>query len=277
MRSRTLRVLREEQSLFLDAKYGPVVWGTMFPEPEGHIPCFTLPLMEQMTAWLNDLEQVLRRDRSIQAVILRSNCPGFFGLGGDLKVFQRALKKKDEKTLLQYAYMCVPWLFRMCTLSKRTGVQTLAFVRGKAYGGAFENALAHDRIYATEDSMFSCPERLFGSIPGMGAFTFLRMRVGEKTALDIIDNARRYSAGEMHELGVVDCVVDNDISDAEIAGLALRHKKQQRFNDISMVEIERELYLTTSWWASRVLELDPLQRRIMSFLRNKQEQQFLRN
>jgi enoyl-CoA hydratase/carnithine racemase len=61
-------------------------------------------------------------------------------------------------------------------------VPTVAAVRGAAFGGAFELALACDFIVAAEDAVFRCIEASVGSAPVAGAVQRLAERIGRSRA-----------------------------------------------------------------------------------------------
>ena len=87
---------------------------------------------------------------------------------------------------------------------------TVSLVQGEAQGGGFEAALSSHVIIAEQGSFFGFPEGLFGMYPGMGAKRLLELRCGKSKALEIIGSARRWSAEELHRLGVVDFVVNRE-------------------------------------------------------------------
>ena len=61
-------------------------------------------------------------------------------------------------------------------------IPTVAAVRGAAFGGAFELALACDFIVAAEDAVFRCIEASVGSAPVAGAVQRLAERIGRSRA-----------------------------------------------------------------------------------------------
>jgi enoyl-CoA hydratase/carnithine racemase len=61
-------------------------------------------------------------------------------------------------------------------------IPTVAVVRGSAFGGAFELALACDFIVAAEDAVFRCIEASVGSAPVAGAVQRLAERIGRSRA-----------------------------------------------------------------------------------------------
>ncbi|WP_248304796.1 3-hydroxyacyl-CoA dehydrogenase NAD-binding domain-containing protein [Breoghania sp. L-A4] len=80
----------------------------------------------------------------------------------------------------------------------------VAAVNGAAIGGGFEIALgAHARI-ASANASVSLPEVTLGLMPGAGGTQRLPRLIGVPAALDIITSARRLSADEARQLGIMD-------------------------------------------------------------------------
>lgn len=85
---------------------------------------------------------------------------------------------------------------------------TIAAVNGYAFGGGFELILACDMAIAAENSQFGLTETSWAIIPGAGGTQRLPRLVGEMRAKELIFTARRFSAQEAKELGVVLDVVE---------------------------------------------------------------------
>jgi enoyl-CoA hydratase/carnithine racemase len=86
-------------------------------------------------------------------------------------------------------------------------VPVVAAVDGFALGGGFEIALSCDLIVAGEGATVGLPEVSVGVIPGGGGTQLLTRRVGWSRAASMIFTARRLTAVEARDLGVVDEVV----------------------------------------------------------------------
>lgn len=83
----------------------------------------------------------------------------------------------------------------------------IAAVNGMALGGGFELALACDLIVAAENASFGLPEVKVGLAAMGGGLLHLPRLVGMKRAMEIIMTARRLSAQEAFDLGIVNKVV----------------------------------------------------------------------
>jgi enoyl-CoA hydratase/carnithine racemase len=83
----------------------------------------------------------------------------------------------------------------------------IAAVHGFALGGGTELALLADFVVASDDAVFGLPEVSLGIIPGGGGTQTLPRLIGRNRAKELIFTARRISAREAHELGMVNHVV----------------------------------------------------------------------
>ncbi len=82
-------------------------------------------------------------------------------------------------------------------------------VQGDALGGGLESALSMDMIVAERSAKMGLPEILFNLFPGMGAYSFLSRKLDAARAEKMILSGRVYSAEELHEMGVVDVLVED--------------------------------------------------------------------
>jgi DSF synthase len=185
----------------------------MAPTPR---PCFNAVLLEeiQRSEQLLELHQGYFNDcgrpERVNYAVFGSRTPGVFNLGGDLNMLIQAIMQKDRDLLRYYAHLCTDNQYRRA-IGFGADVSTIALVQGKALGGGFEAALACDVIIAERSATFSFPEILFNLFPGMGAVSFLGRRIGLKKADEIITSGQIFSAKDMHDLGVIDEVVEDGL------------------------------------------------------------------
>lgn len=197
------------------------MWSRWTPAPR---PCFNPALLRDTRTYYNSLGTSggIVNDgvdtHPIEYVVLASGTSGVFNLGGDLDLFRDLIDEQDRSSLLTYGRACVDVLYRDY-IAHELPVTTISLVQGECLGGGFEAALSSDVIIAERSARFGFPEILFNLFPGMGAYSFLYRRVGEKRGEAILTSGRIYSAEEMRELGVIDQVVEDGAGDAAVSGL----------------------------------------------------------
>lgn len=87
---------------------------------------------------------------------------------------------------------------------------TIALIRGFAFGGGLELALACDLRLLAEGSLIGLPEVSLGIIPGFGGTQRLVEAIGFTQAKRLIFTGRRISADEALKLGIVQSAVAAD-------------------------------------------------------------------
>jgi enoyl-CoA hydratase len=85
---------------------------------------------------------------------------------------------------------------------------TIAAVNGYCMGGALDLALACDLRYASSNAVFSHPGARLGIITGWGGTQRLPRLIGMHRALEVLLTARRLTASEAFEVGLVNHVSD---------------------------------------------------------------------
>lgn len=197
------------------------MWSRWSPAPR---PCFNPELLRDIRTYYDSLTESRGivndgiDEHPIEYVVLASKMPGVFNLGGDLDLFRSLIDRKDRSGLLTYGRACVDVLYRNY-VAHDLPATTISLVQGECLGGGFEAALSSDIIIAERSARFGFPEILFNLFPGMGAYSFLYRRIGEKRGEEILMSGRIYSADEMRELGVIDQVVDDGQGEAGVATL----------------------------------------------------------
>ena len=205
------------------------LWSRWNPWPR---PCFNSQLLADIRAYHDFLArsdariECMGKEHPFEYVVLASDKPGVFSLGGDLDLFKKLIGEQDRAELLRYGRACIDVLYTNYTAFDLP-VTTIALVQGDALGGGFEAALSGDMIVAEKSARFGFPEILFNLFPGMGAYSFLDRRIGQRGAEELISSGQIYSAQQMHEKGVVDVVVEDGQGEAEVAALIERRKRSQ--------------------------------------------------
>lgn len=261
---------------YLDAHNG-IAWGYMHAEPR---PCYTDALLMDFMSWFADLSNLIdnsSRQDAVNYAVIASAVPGVYNLGGDLNLFHRLIKEKDQPSLLRYARACIEPLYLIAVHLNRPNLKTITLVQGDALGGGFECALSGNTLIAERGCKMGFPEILFNLFPGMGALTLLGRRIGQQKAEQIILSGKLYLSEELYEMGVVDILAEpgggeqavyefvRKESRARNGTLALRAARE-----ISQPISYEELMRITEIWVDAAFRLGDKDLRMMERLVSRQ-------
>lgn len=170
---------------------------------------------------LKSLIDVLETDKTARALIITGAGEKAFCVGADLKERQGM----NEKAILQ-RFDFVHALYQRI---EKLPFPVIAAINGVALGGGLELALVADFRLASDNALLGLPEVDLAIIPGNGGTQRLARAVGPARAMELIFLARRLSAQEAMQLGLVQALV--------APGYAVSHARQ---------------------WALKILEAGPL-------------------
>ena len=233
-------------------------------------PCFRTELMHDMWSMLSEVGA--SRDASaspLRHIVLASDAPGAFNLGGDLALFASLIRAGDRDGLMNYATRCIDGVH---LLHDGLGgdTRTIALVQGDALGGGMELALACQVIVAEEGTEMGLPEVLFGLFPGMGAYSFLSRRVAPHQAERLILEGRILPADELHRMGIVDVLAPKGEGERVVREL-IRQEQRAPHAHVALNRVRRaakavsyeELLDITAIWVDAALKLDDRSLRTM--------------
>jgi DSF synthase len=246
----------------------------MNPAPR---PCFNKICMSELHESQSSLErmhgEVIANGKLNQAnyLVLASDVPGIFNLGGDLSVFADLIRSKARDTLLSYAKLCVNnvWTF----YNMQAPVTTISLVQGQAMGGGFEAALAAHVMVAEKSAVMGLPEVMFNLFPGMGALSFLSRKIGMPAAEKMVRSGKIYTGEELYQLGVVDVLAEDGQGEyalnnwikknhRSLNSLQAINRAKQRVNPLTL----DELYDIVEIWVDAALRLDERNLKVMERL-----------
>lgn len=195
---------------------------TVLVEQHGHVLTLTINRPERRNAvtfeTLAGLREGFRRaraDRGVRVVVLTGAGAEAFCAGADLAGI------RGDELDAEAAHEGRGRLAELFTAMWRSGIPSIARVRGYALAGGFGLALACDFVVASDDSVFGTPEVAVGLWPYMITVPMLRS-MPPKAALDLMLTGRRVDAEEGQRLGFVNQVVPAAALDAAVARLAGR-------------------------------------------------------
>ncbi len=173
----------------------------LFKEQE-HIAIVTLNRPEAMNALnyemledLYDVVESIRINPSVHLVIFTGSGEKSFSVGADLKE-RRALSEQLVKRNLNK-------IGELFSAIEKLPQPTIALINGYAFGGGMELALSCDFRIAVEDIQMGLTETSLAIIPGAGGTQRLPRIIGEAKALELILTAKRITAQEALQLGLI--------------------------------------------------------------------------
>lgn len=172
---------------------GPIAWLAL-SNPERHNA-----LSGQVVADLQEAADQLAVDRSVRVVILH---------GGEARSFCSGADLKERQGMEEAAVVAAVHALREAVNSvAQLPAPVIAAIHGMALGGGLELALACDIRLAADDAQLGLTEVGWGIIPGAGGCARLPALVGPARAKELIFTARRLTAAEALEVGLVNRVV----------------------------------------------------------------------
>jgi len=156
-------------------------------------------------AFLGDFNRVLahlKSGKKARALLLTSECPGFFSAGDDITQLEDigddliSLLPKAHAALNDLEFLPLP---------------TVAAINGHALGGGLELALVCDFRFMGEDSgRIGLPEVRLGLIPSLGGTQRLPLLVGKARAVEMMFKGLQLTPGEAKQIGLLNDVFPLD-------------------------------------------------------------------
>lgn len=260
---------------YYDEKY-QAMWYYMEPKPR---PCVTWQLLNDLKQFHHDLASIIDHPDGpdIRYLVIGSNSPGVFNLGGDLKLFKKLIETRDRKGLLEYGTACLDAMYPHHIELERD-LTSITLLQGDALGGGLEAALSSSVIIAEKGIKMGFPEILFNLFPGMGAYSFLSRKLNPRMAKEIILSGKLYLSEEFYEMGLIDVLVEK--GEGERAVYEYIRKENRQRNGITalraaarVVEHVRydELVDIVNIWVTTALKLERKDLRMMERLVTRQE------
>ena len=239
------------------------LWCTMSASDR---PSYTPDLLAELAKMQAGLRLIRKPEirgevQDIRTLVVASNTPGVYNLGGDLPLFASAIRAQDRAALQHYAHRCVEIVFNN---SDGYGgkIATVALVQGAALGGGFEAALSCHVMVAERSARFGLPEILFNLFPGMGAYSLLSRRLTPIAAERMIVSGNTYTAAELYEMGLVDILADDGDGVAAVRRYLVESERRgnarralQAMRDVVRPVTLKELVAITDIWVETALSL----------------------
>lgn len=155
----------------------------------------------------------LASDSSVRAVVLSGEGPSFCA-GLDWAAFMSAGMQTASRLLERDASSPANLAQRVAWIWSELPVPVIAAIRGAAYGGGLQLALACDLRLVAPDARLSVMEIRYGLIPDMTASRTLLRLVRDDLARELIYTGRIVDAHEAVQLGLATRVCDDPVAAA---------------------------------------------------------------
>ncbi|NWY17061.1 AUHM protein, partial [Aphelocoma coerulescens] len=164
-------------------------------------------LSKNLVKMMSKAVDALKSDKKVRTVIFRSEVPGIFCAGADLK--ERA--KMHSSEVSSFVSRARATINELANLP----VPTIAAIDGTALGGGLELALACDIRVAASSAKMGLVETKLAIIPGAGGTQRLPRTIGVSLAKELIFSARTVDGEEAKSIGLISHVVEqNEAGDA---------------------------------------------------------------
>ncbi len=238
-------------------------------------PSFTPSMVRELNALHKSIHDFYSDSSTIAPInyyVMGSKIPAIYNMGGDLAFMIDAIRNKDREALRAYAFGCVEAVHNIWH-GFNLPIMSICLVEGDALGGGLEGVICFNLIVAERGSKMGMPEILFGSFPGMGAYSFLSRRLSITAAEKMIRSGNIYKAEDLYEMGIVDILADPGEGRAVIQKYIHQNARRHRLN-IAMLNARRrasplelkELQDITDIWVQTTLDLEEPDLRRMELL-----------
>ncbi|MDQ1147165.1 enoyl-CoA hydratase [Bacillus sp. SORGH_AS 510] len=182
-------------------------------EISNHIATVTINRAESLNAFnyetlleLQGKVEAIRIHPEVRAVIFTGAGEKSFSVGADLKERKTLTDEQVKRNLFK--------INEVFNAIDQLPQPTIAAINGFAFGGGMELALACDFRVAAKDALMGLTETGLAIIPGAGGTQRLPRLIGQARALELILTAKRMTADEAMNVGLLTRVVErNDLLD----------------------------------------------------------------
>lgn len=165
-------------------------------QPEKH-NAISYEMWQGISAVMDDFEQ----DHEVRVVVITGEGSKAFSAGADISQFEQ---KRGSADAIEVYNAAVKLAYQKLTNVPKP---TIARIAGYCIGGGVGTALCCDLRIASDDSRFGIPAAKLGLGYGYDALRPLVALVGPSHAKEILFTARRFSAAEAYEMGLVNRVL----------------------------------------------------------------------
>jgi enoyl-CoA hydratase/carnithine racemase len=186
---------------------GPIGW-LVFDQPDRR-NAVSVEMWRQIPAAAAELDA----DPGVRVVILRGAGDAAFIAGADISEFERTRTGENVEDYDRdnaRAYVALAGI----------GKPVLAMIHGYCIGGGVALALTADMRYAADDAKLGIPAARLGLGYGMAGIENLARLIGYSRAKEIFFTAKRFSAAEALQMGLLNAVYPKQSLETEVVVLA---------------------------------------------------------
>jgi enoyl-CoA hydratase/carnithine racemase len=215
---------------------------------EGGVAVVTLNRPERLNAWTGHMHHEVRSamreaadDPAVRAIILTGAGRGFCG-GADMNALQAIQEGTARSTPREEAFDedADPSFRKVYSYFPSVPKPIIAAINGPCAGLGLVIALYADIRFASEAAVFTTSFSRRGLVAEHGVSWLLPRLIGMARAADLLFSARRVSAQEADEMGLVNRVIAADVFEAEV--MAYARMLAGEVSPRSLREIKRELW-----------------------------------
>lgn len=184
---------------------------------DGHVARVTIDrqhvlnaIDDDALARCNAIWEEIEEDRRVRVVVVTGAGSRAFCAGADMSAAGMG------KNGLAYWADLDPNGFAGLSLRRSLDVPVIARVNGYALGGGMEIVLGCDLVVAAETAQLGLTEPRVGRLPLDGGIVQLLRRVSRTQAMSILLTARKHSAAELLQMGLINEVVPVDELDTAV-------------------------------------------------------------
>jgi enoyl-CoA hydratase/carnithine racemase len=207
---------------------GPIGW-LVFDQPERR-NAISVEMWEEIPRAAARLDA----DESVRVVVLRGAGEDAFVSGADISEFAG---QRTGAAASHYEERNARAFLALASLGK----PVIAMIRGWCIGGGVALSLSADLRYASDDAVFAVPAARLGIGYAVGGLETLIRLVGHSAAKEIFFTARRYSAREACDVGLVNRVLPRGELEAFVRDTAERIAQNAPLTVRSVKKIANEL------------------------------------
>ena len=158
---------------------------------------------------LEKLHRIIDQTKTNETIktVIFTGADDVFASGADLREIAR---ETGSEAAREFALRGQTLMNKIANL----GQLTIAAINGFCFGGALDLALACDKRIASPGALFSHPGADLGIMTGWGGTQRLPRLIGEAKALEMFMTAKRISANEALQIGLINQISEKSLEAA---------------------------------------------------------------